>query len=124
MKKILVASILLVLAVIVIACSPTGPTEDPDDNTPTSVSLDVLSTPYAVGTHTLSATVLPALADQSVVFSLVGTYEDVSLTDNILTIESTVLDGLKVSIRAVSTINPLVRDTKSYYSNKPNTSTD
>ena len=112
MKKILVASILLVLAVIVIACSPTGPTEDPDDNTPTSVSLDVLSTPYAVGTHTLSATVLPALVDQSVVFSLVGTYEDVSLTDNILTIESTVLDGLKVSIRAVSTINPLVRDTK------------
>jgi len=115
MKKILLSSLVLLLGIILMACTPPDNTDDPDDepdDTPTSLVLNVLSTPYAVGTHTLSASVLPATAVQTVTFSLVGVYEDVSISGNTLTIASTVLNGLEVTIRAVSTVNPLIRDTK------------
>lgn len=121
MKKKILSILTLLLVTILVACGPTvdDHEDDNDDDKPVSVSLTIDSSTFEVGTHTLTAEVLPAEADQSVIFSLVGFYEDITLEDNKLTITSNVIDGSSVTIKVISAQNPLISDQKTFTISNP-----
>lgn len=119
MKKVFTLLLAFIFVGLMVACAPEEQKSEIEDNSPVSVTLNLEGEILLVGTHELTATVLPTNADQSVIYTLVGNYEDVKLEVDKLIVSDTVANGLEVIVKVASKINPLVNSQKKYTISNP-----